>query len=72
MRCGQNMRLEAFIKRLSALEASVKPRMISTLADYVLWASEEDNDEDVEFSPEIMKFIEEAHAHAEEKEKSTS
>ncbi len=64
--------MKSIERRLALLEAEAKPRMISTLADYVLWASEEDNDGDVEFSPDILKFIEELHAHAEEKDASLS
>ncbi len=34
-------------KRLKALEAIAKPKMISTLADFVMWAAS-DSDEEVE------------------------
>jgi len=57
------MGLSALKKRLDALEERTKPRIISTLADYVLWAAS-DGDVEVEFSPEIQRIIEEANSES--------
>lgn len=52
-------------KRLKVLEEKAKPMVIATLADYVLWAAS-DSDEEVEFSPAIQELIEEANSKPDE------
>ena len=48
-------------KRLAALEENAKPRVISTLADLVMWdAGHKDDGEEVELSPELQALVEEA------------
>lgn len=54
------MKSNALNKRLAALEENAKPRIIATLADFVLWCSEEDHDENVELSPQMQEFVEDA------------
>lgn len=49
-------------RRLKALEEAAKPRIIATLADLVVWATS-DSDEEVEFSPVIQELIEDAAAN---------
>ncbi len=49
-------------KRLEALEAKAKPRVISTWVDFMMWLYEHENDEgelEVEFSPELQELVEE-------------
>jgi hypothetical protein len=43
------------VKRLAALEAKAKPRVISTWVDLMMW---EDDDLEVELSPEMQKLVE--------------
>jgi hypothetical protein len=46
-------------KRIQELEKSAKPPVISTVVDLVKWGAEhEDDDEDVELSPELQELIE--------------
>jgi hypothetical protein len=50
-------------KRLAALEAKAKPRMISTWVDFVLWLDEHEDDEgdvEVELCQELQELVEEA------------
>ena len=50
------------VKRLEALEAKAKPRVISTWVDFMMWLYEHENDEgelEVEFSPELQELVEE-------------
>ena len=49
-------------KRLAALEAKAKPRVISTWVDFVLWLDEHEDDEggvEVELCPELQELVEE-------------
>ena len=55
-------------KRLERLEMAAKPRLISTLADFVLWCAEDKPDEDVELSPQMQEFVDEALKHIEDEE----
>ena len=57
--------MKSLLRRIEALEGAVKPRMISTYADFVLWLSA-DGDEEAEFSPEMVVFIEDTLKHIEE------
>jgi len=55
-------------KRIAVLEETMKPRrrVISTLADLVMWAADhedDDKDDDVELSPEMEKFVNETLKH---------
>lgn len=43
------------VKRLGALEAKAKPRIISTWVDLMMW---EDDDLEVELSPEMQELVE--------------
>jgi hypothetical protein len=48
-------------RRLAALEAEAKPRVISTWVDFILWLDEHENDEgelEVELSPELQELVE--------------
>jgi hypothetical protein len=47
------MTYKSFSKRLTVLEVGAKPRLIATLADYVIWCAncKKGIREDVEFSP---------------------
>lgn len=48
-------------RRLAALEAKAKPRVISTWVDFMLWLDEHEDDEgeaEVEFSQELQDFVE--------------
>jgi hypothetical protein len=51
--------MNAFNKRLAALEERARPRMITTLADFVLWCAEDEPDEDVELSQQMQEFVDE-------------
>jgi hypothetical protein len=53
------MRSNALNKRLEVLEERAKPRMISTLADLVLWRAKGCK-EDVELSPELHELVDKA------------
>ena len=56
-------------QRLTALEVKAKPPVISTLADLVKWASDhEDEDIEVELSPEMQAFVNMTLKHIEEEE----
>ena len=64
-------------KRITVLEENMKPqrRIISTLADLVIWAADyEDGDEDVdvELSPKMEKFVNETLDHIKAKDESLS
>jgi hypothetical protein len=59
-------------KRLAALEARTKPRLISTLADFAKWCAEDESDEVVEFSPQMQDFVNETFKHIEERRKASS
>ena len=50
-------------KRFEQLEMAAKPRLISTLADFVLWCAEDEPDEDVELSPRMQEFVDETLKH---------
>jgi hypothetical protein len=56
------MKFNSLNKRLAMLEERAKPRLIATLADYVIWCAnwKKGIREDVEFSP----AMEEAFGHA--------
>jgi hypothetical protein len=48
-------------RRLAALEAEAKPRVISTWIDFMLWLDEHEDDEgeaEVELSPELQDLVE--------------
>jgi hypothetical protein len=47
------MKFNALNKRMAALEERAKPRMIATLADFVIWCTKGCREE-VEFTP-VMK-----------------
>ncbi len=67
------MRMRAStIKRLERLEESAKPRIISTMADFVLWCAEADHDQDVELSPELQKFVDETLRHIKEENRASA
>jgi hypothetical protein len=61
------MRSNAFNKRLATLEERVKPRMISTLADFVVWRAKWRRGimEEVEIDPVLeeglRRFVEHSH-----------
>ena len=55
--------MNAFNKRLAALEERARPRMITTLADFILWCAEVKPDEDVELSPQMQEFVDETLKH---------
>jgi len=57
------MRSNAFNKRLAALEARAKPRLIATLADFVLWCAKDGPDRNVELSPQMQEFVDESLKH---------
>jgi hypothetical protein len=65
------MRSNAFRKRLAALEERAKPRLIATLADFVLWRAEDEPDRNVELSPQMQEFVDESLKRIEEKRKIT-
>jgi hypothetical protein len=48
--------MNAFNKRLAALEERARPRLISTLGDFIIWCAEDEPDEDVELSPQMQEF----------------
>ena len=60
------MKAESLNRRLAGLEAvqeKVKPPVISTLVDLVMWVSEHENDKEeieVELSPELQALVEDA------------
>jgi len=60
------MKLGGIDRRLEALEERAKPRIIATLADFVIWCAEDEPDEDVELSPQMQEFVDEALKHIEE------
>ena len=60
------MKLDGIDRRLEALEERAKPRIIATLADFVIWCSEDEPDEDVKLSPQMQEFVDEALKHIEE------
>jgi hypothetical protein len=46
-------------RRIEALEEKAKPPVISTLLDLVVWVDEHENDEEeVELSPELQELAE--------------
>jgi hypothetical protein len=49
------MRSNSLDKRLAVLEAKAKPRIISTWVDLMMW---EDDDLEVELSPEMQELVE--------------
>jgi hypothetical protein len=51
------MKLSGIDRRLAALEAKAKPRVISTWVDFMMC---EDDDIEVELSPELQELVEEA------------
>jgi hypothetical protein len=53
-------------RRLEQLEERRKPRVISTLADLVLWRAKGGSDEDVELSPQMQEFVDETLKHMQE------
>jgi hypothetical protein len=55
--------MNAFNKRLGVLEERAKPRIIATLADFVIWCAEDEPDEDVELSPQMQEFVDETSKH---------
>lgn len=57
------MRSNAFNKCLAALEERAKPRLIATLADFVLWRAEDEPDRNVELSQQMQEFVDEAVKH---------
>jgi hypothetical protein len=57
------MKLGSIDRRLAALEVKAKPKMIATLADFVLWCAEDEPDEDVELSPQMQEFVDETSKH---------
>jgi hypothetical protein len=63
------MRSIALNKRLAVLETRAKPRLIATLADFVLWHAEDEPDRNVEFSPQMQEFVDESLKCAEENNK---
>lgn len=67
------MRINASIaKRLERLEEAAKPRLISTLADFVLWCAKDEPDRNVELSPQMQEFVDESLKRAEENKKHQS
>jgi hypothetical protein len=58
-------------KRLSVLEARAKPRLISTLADFVIWCAEDEPDKDVEFSPQMEEFVDKTLKNSRKRNKAT-
>ena len=54
-------------KRVGKLEEKRKPRLIATVADLMMWASDMFGDEEVELSPQMQELVDEANKHAEEK-----
>jgi hypothetical protein len=57
------MRSNALNKRLVALEERTKPRLIATLADFVLWCAKDEPDRNVELSPQMQEFVDENLKH---------
>jgi len=57
------MKLGGIDRRLVALEERAKPRIIATLADFVIWCSEDEPDEDVKLSPQMQELVDEASKH---------
>jgi hypothetical protein len=55
--------MNAFNKRLAALVERTRPRIISTLVDFVMWCAEDEPDEDVELSPQMQEFVDETLKH---------
>jgi hypothetical protein len=55
-------------RRLEQLEERRKPRVISTLADLVLWRAKGGSDEDVELTPQMQAFVDETLKHIKEKD----
>ncbi len=53
------MRCNAFNKRLAALEENAKPRIIATLADFVLWRAKwrQGIKEEVEIDPPLEEAL---------------
>ena len=56
-------------KRLKELEAAAGPRLIATLADFVKWCAEDEFDENVEFSLQMQKFMDESSKRIDEENK---
>jgi hypothetical protein len=48
------MKFNAFNKRLAVLEEQAKPRLIATLADFVIWCAN-GCEEEVEFTPAMKE-----------------
>ena len=53
------MKLGGIDRRLEALDERAKPRIIATLADFVIWCAEDEPDEDVELSQQMQEFVDE-------------
>jgi hypothetical protein len=54
-------------KRLEQLEERIKPRIIATLADFVLWHADPNRDPDAELSPQMQKCFQQFRSHNVEK-----
>jgi hypothetical protein len=53
--------------RIGKLEEKRKPRLIATVTDLMLWASDMLGDDEVELSPEMQGLVDEANKYAAEK-----
>ena len=61
--------MNAFNKRLAALEERARPRIISTLVDFVMWCAEDKPDRNVELSQQMQEFVDETFKHIEDEDK---
>ncbi len=51
------MKLANLECRLAVLEERTKPRMIASLADFVIWCASSGCEEDVEFTPAMKEAL---------------
>lgn len=51
-------------RKLATLEEKNEPRLISTLADFVLWCAkhEDGDDKEIELSPQMQELVEDCQA----------
>lgn len=63
------MKADGINRRLKVLEGMHKDQVISTLADFILWCAnhEDDDDEEVDLSPQMQEFFPRLRSHNSEK-----
>ena len=51
---------------MAALGERAKPRIIATLANFVLWCAKDEPDRNIELSPQMQKYVDDALKHIDE------